>query len=112
MDRRHSQYLQGEQAVLARLTRHPSALPARVLALELGWPWRVVARALARLAAAGSARRIEVTSRDSRYRPRVQTTYQAVAPAHLTGVLPSWLVPQVHPVTGGRLVVGRATLGG
>ena len=111
MDRRHAQNLQAEQAVLAHLARHPSAVPARTVALELGWPWRVVARGLARLALSGEVRRIEDVSRDARHRPRVLVRYQAVAPAHLAGVLPPWMLQKVHPVTGARLVVGRATLG-
>ncbi len=111
MDQRHSQYLRAEQSVLAHLTRHTEAVPARTVALGLNWPWRVVARGLARLATAGSVRRIEVTIRDARHRPRVLVRYQAVPVAHLSAALPAWLVPRVHPVVGARLVVGRATLG-
>ena len=111
MDQRHAQYLRAEQIILDTLARHTEAVPARTVAMELGWPWRVVARALARLALSGEVRRIEHITRDARHRPRVQTTYQAVPGAHLSAALPPWLVPRVHPVVGARLVQGRATLG-
>lgn len=111
MDQRHANYHQAEQAVLAHLARHTEAVPARTVAMELGWPWRVVARVLARLVAAGSVRRVEHISRDSRYRRRVEVRYRAMPVAHLSEALPAWLAPRVHPVTGARLVVGRATLG-
>ncbi|HRF12440.1 MAG: hypothetical protein AW09_004108 [Candidatus Accumulibacter phosphatis] len=111
MDQRHERYRQAEQIILAHLARHPSAVSTRTLAQEMGWSWRIVARALLRLAAAGSVQRIERITHDSRCRRRVHTTYRAVPVVPLAGAFPAWLVPHVFPVAGARLVQGRAMAG-
>lgn len=65
---------------------------ARELATEVGYPWRVVARALMRLAGDTHIEQAQHEWRSNRQRTRRCFIYRQVTTAHVE--FPSWLMPQ------------------
>jgi hypothetical protein len=109
MRRRYQARRQADDAVLEGLRQKPVARSAHEVAIELGWPWRVVAQALKRLVAAGEVLTQVHEYRDSCSRPRATVRYRA--PSATAPALPAWLAGEVLPIRAARLVVGRASLG-
>lgn len=64
---------------------------AKELALELGYPWRVVARTLTRLAIAKHIEQQNYEWRSKRQRLRTRYVYRMVVTVHVE--YPAWLMP-------------------
>lgn len=74
---------------------------AMELAERVGWPWRVVARALQRLMWRSLLSSMTREWKSRRYRTRRTTLYRRQMPS---AVVPSWLSPVARPVVGARPV--------
>jgi hypothetical protein len=110
MPKREQARQRAEDAVLNRLRQHNIPRSAVELAGELGWPWRIVARALLRLAARGDVRQITRTHQAARFRKRSTVCY--LAESHQAPALPAWLTGgEVFPVCGAKRIQGRASQG-
>lgn len=66
---------------------------AKELALEVGYPWRVVARAMARLASHTSIEQQCHEWISTRFRTRRCFVYRKLVTSHVA--YPSWLAPQL-----------------
>ena len=91
---------QAEAQLLAKIKRG-EWVSAMQLADRVGWPWRVVARALQRLMWRSLLETKTVEWKSRRYRTRRTTLYRRRVPSV---VVPSWLSPVARPVAGGRVV--------
>jgi hypothetical protein len=69
---------------------------SREIAVEIGFPWRKVARAMLRMPDLEKTRIIWIAAR---YRPRVCNSFRYVSAP--TATYPTWLVPKAHPVPEG-----------
>jgi len=65
---------------------------AKELALEVGYPWRVVARAMVRLAHATTVEQKQTEWISARYRTRRCFVYRKLVTAQVG--YPAWLMPQ------------------
>lgn len=103
MSHKEAQRRSADQLLLAELSKIKGWVGALALADRLGWPWRVVSRALHRLAVLGviEAQASEWKSKRSRMR---KTTIYRLPPANSIGTLPAWLEPRAGPAIGGRVV--------
>ena len=67
-------------------------MTAREIAAELGWPWRVVARALKRMAAKGEVEMDEKVTVASRWRTRRRPCYKMSMRVGRPVNAPSWFI--------------------
>jgi hypothetical protein len=95
-----------ESEVLHRLSHRGQTATAREIALEMGWPWQIVARALQRLAAANRVTREELVRKDRRSRIRRVVRFKPIARS--PDNLPQWLQPKIADVVGAHLIHGHA----
>lgn len=100
---------QAERMLLEKV-RRGEWVSALEMAGRLGWPWRVVARAMQRMGARGELEAKIEEWKSKRSRVRRTTKYRK--PVASTAP-PSWLAPRPAPVVGARPVVfGAAPEGG
>lgn len=92
-----------ERMILKELVRGGDWISAIRLADDLGYPWRIVARALGRLHGSGDVEVREKVWRATKSRPRTTLEYRATP--YAGAEFPSWLctVP-TGTITGGRIV--------
>lgn len=82
-----------DSVILTHLSaRGGSWATARELATEVGYPWRVVARALMRLAGDSNIEQARHEWRSTRQRTRLCFIYRQVITGHQA--FPAWLMPQ------------------
>lgn len=92
MDRK-SRQVEIAEVILNHLTaRGGTWVTAMELALEVGYPWRVVARTLMRLASDIHIEQARHEWRSNRQRTRRCFVYRKIVTAHSD--FPSWLLPQ------------------
>lgn len=89
------------EAKLLKAIKPGEWVSATQLAERVGWPWRVVARALQRLMWRSLLETKVREWKSRRYRTRRTTLYRRRKPS---AVVPSWLSPAALPVAGGRVV--------
>jgi hypothetical protein len=83
-----------EEMVRRVLRRRRQGVGAIEVARQLGWPWRIVARLMQRMADRGQLSLQIVEHRDRRSRVRTQRTYSVIEITRM----PGWLVPFPAPL--------------